>query len=69
MNARCLYNEALQLWLTLFNLEPQARTCEEAWRLRFLCERAHRRYMRRADQLKREKAKKGKSRKAKRRKR
>lgn len=46
-----LYNEALQLWITLFNLESEALTCAEAWRLRLLCERSHRRYMRRADRL------------------
>lgn len=64
MNTIQLYNEALQLWITLFNLEPEARTCAEAWRLRSICERAHRRYMRRADRLQREKEKRIKGEKA-----
>lgn len=47
-----LYRQAFQLWATLFNLEPSARTCQEAWRLRFITERAFARMGRRQKAIK-----------------
>lgn len=55
---RRLYNQAFQLWATIFNLEPSAQSCAEAWRLRHLAERAFARSSRRLEQY--QKAKQGK---------
>lgn len=50
---RRLYEEAFQLWANIFNLEPSARTCDEAWRLRHLAERAFARMQRRSEAMNR----------------
>jgi len=42
-----LYRQAFALWSALFELEPFAVDCAEAWRLRLLTERAFARMQRR----------------------
>ena len=46
-----LYDEAMQLWLKLFNLENYVVGCQDAWRMRLLTERAFRRATRRREAL------------------
>lgn len=47
MKDRRLYQQSFELWAFLFELEPFAQSCQEAWRLRLLTERAFARMMRR----------------------
>lgn len=47
-----LLDEAWRTWMTIFNKEDHVTTCEEAWRMRLLAERAMMRMKRRSYALK-----------------
>lgn len=47
-----LCDEAWRTWMTIFNKEDEVKTCNEAWRMRLLAERAMMRTKRRSDALK-----------------
>lgn len=46
-----LFGQAMKTWILIFNLEDEVKSCQEAWRVRSLAERAFRRVERRGEAL------------------
>lgn len=46
-----LFGQAMKTWISIFNLEDEVKSCQEAWRLRLLAERAMRRVERRGEAI------------------